>query len=63
MWSADAYALMLCDLYDHADAYSDGIDIQQSAFAFLPLWSVGRCAPSYWPAHHGWLNRDGGRQA
>ncbi len=45
MWGADAYALMLGDLSQYAEAYEAGIDIQQSEFAFFVLWSVGRDSP------------------
>jgi glycerophosphoryl diester phosphodiesterase len=45
MWGADAYALMLGDLSDYTEAYEAGVDIQQSEFAFMPLWSVGRGNP------------------
>jgi len=45
MWGADAYAAMLGDLSQYAEAYEAGIDIQQSEFAFFALWSVGRGTP------------------
>lgn len=45
VWSQDAYAVMLGDLTGYAEAYAAGIDIQQSEFAFFPMWSVGRGNP------------------
>ncbi len=45
MWGSDAYAFMLGDLSQYAEAYEAGIDIQQTEFAFLALWSVGRGSP------------------
>lgn len=45
MWGADAYAVMLGDLSQYAEAYEAGIDIQQSELAFFALWSVGRGSP------------------
>lgn len=45
MWAADAYAALLGDLSQYAEAHEAGIDIQQCEFAFFALWSVGRASP------------------